>query len=191
MTWLCWPQRHSNWFAASHGRLTPIKTNDLVLAHALCSKLQITNWHVVIPSWCMPKTSRRGQQRPASSCIQNHELSVEAVTDSVPVFPAWPESLAEPDAAQRSCCYQDPAFAAPESSHFVSKRQEALRQASPVDMPSCHPLQRFCMRHIQASSSPHQSQSQPTIDARILGILGKFDPCQCFGMSGFRNFGEI
>ena len=29
------------------------------------------------------------------------------------------------------------------------------------------------------------------IDARILGILGKFDPCQCFRISGFRNFGEI
>ena len=29
------------------------------------------------------------------------------------------------------------------------------------------------------------------IDARILGILGKFDPCRCFRISGFRNFGEI
>ena len=29
------------------------------------------------------------------------------------------------------------------------------------------------------------------IDARILGILGKFDPCRCFGISGFRNLGEI
>ena len=29
------------------------------------------------------------------------------------------------------------------------------------------------------------------IDARMVGILGKFDPCQCFGVSGFRNFGEI
>ena len=29
------------------------------------------------------------------------------------------------------------------------------------------------------------------IDARILGILGKFDPCRCFGISGFRNFREI
>ena len=26
------------------------------------------------------------------------------------------------------------------------------------------------------------------IDARILGILGKFDPCQCFRISGFRNW---
>ena len=32
--------------------------------------------------------------------------------------------------------------------------------------------------------------SLPT-DARILGILGKFDPCRCFRISGFRNFGEI
>ena len=29
------------------------------------------------------------------------------------------------------------------------------------------------------------------IDARNLGILGKFDPCRCFRISGFRNFGEI
>ena len=29
------------------------------------------------------------------------------------------------------------------------------------------------------------------IDARILGILGKLDPCRCFRISGFRNFGEI
>ena len=29
------------------------------------------------------------------------------------------------------------------------------------------------------------------IDARILGIWGKFDPCRCFRISGFRNFGEI
>ena len=29
------------------------------------------------------------------------------------------------------------------------------------------------------------------IDARTLGILGKFDPYQCFSISGFRNFGEI
>ena len=28
------------------------------------------------------------------------------------------------------------------------------------------------------------------IDARILRILGKFDPCQCFRISSFRNFGE-
>ena len=29
------------------------------------------------------------------------------------------------------------------------------------------------------------------MDARILGILVKFDPCRCFRISGFRNFGEI
>ena len=29
------------------------------------------------------------------------------------------------------------------------------------------------------------------IDAGILGILGKFDPCQYFRISGSRNFGEI
>ena len=34
-------------------------------------------------------------------------------------------------------------------------------------------------------------ESAGAIVAQILGILGKFDPCQCFRISGFRNFGEI
>ena len=29
------------------------------------------------------------------------------------------------------------------------------------------------------------------IVAQMLGILGKVDPCQCFRISGFRNFGKI
>ena len=33
--------------------------------------------------------------------------------------------------------------------------------------------------------------SARTIVAQTLGILGKFDPCQCFRVSSFRNFGEI
>ena len=33
--------------------------------------------------------------------------------------------------------------------------------------------------------------SARAIVAQILGILGKFDPCRCFRISGFKNFGEI
>ena len=33
--------------------------------------------------------------------------------------------------------------------------------------------------------------SAGAIVAQILGILVKFDPCQCFRISSFKNFGEI
>ena len=33
--------------------------------------------------------------------------------------------------------------------------------------------------------------SARAIVAQILGILGKFDPCRCFRISSFKNFGEI
>ena len=33
--------------------------------------------------------------------------------------------------------------------------------------------------------------SAGAIVAQILGILGRFDPSQCFRISSFRNFGEI
>ena len=33
--------------------------------------------------------------------------------------------------------------------------------------------------------------STRAIVAPILGIFGKFDPCRCLGISGFKNFGEI
>ena len=33
--------------------------------------------------------------------------------------------------------------------------------------------------------------SAGAIVAQILGILEKFDPCQCFRISSFRDFGEI
>ena len=33
--------------------------------------------------------------------------------------------------------------------------------------------------------------SAGAIVAQILGILEKFDPCQCLRISSFRNFGEI
>ena len=52
-------------------------------------------------------------------------------------------------------------------------------------------------KHRQGSNFPKIPKSWATIaralpiDARILGILGKFDPCRCFRISGFRNFGEI
>ena len=52
-------------------------------------------------------------------------------------------------------------------------------------------------KHWQGSNFPKIPKISATmvpalpIDARILGILGKFDPCQCFRISGFRNFGEI
>ena len=51
-------------------------------------------------------------------------------------------------------------------------------------------------KHRQGSTFPNSqnlnnySPAFP-IDAGILGILGKFDPCQYFRISGFRNFGEI
>ena len=52
-------------------------------------------------------------------------------------------------------------------------------------------------KHQQGSSFPKIPKICATIaralpiDARILGILGKFDPCRCFRISDFRNFGEI
>ena len=36
-----------------------------------------------------------------------------------------------------------------------------------------------------------QLNTDGPIDARTSGISGKFDPCQCFRMSGFTNFGDI
>ena len=52
-------------------------------------------------------------------------------------------------------------------------------------------------KHRQGSNFPQIPKICATIaralpiDARILGILGKFDPCRCFRISGLRNFGEI
>ena len=52
-------------------------------------------------------------------------------------------------------------------------------------------------KHRQGSNFPQIPKICATIaralpiDARSLGILGKFDPCRCFRISGFRNFGEI
>ena len=33
--------------------------------------------------------------------------------------------------------------------------------------------------------------SARAVVAQILGILGKVDPCRCFRISAFKNFGEI
>ena len=52
-------------------------------------------------------------------------------------------------------------------------------------------------KHWQGSNFPKIPKNWATMapalptDARILGILGKFDPCQRFRISGFRDFGEI
>ena len=52
-------------------------------------------------------------------------------------------------------------------------------------------------KHRQGSNFPKIPKilasvgSARAIVAQILGILGKFDPCRCFRISGFKNFGEI
>ena len=52
-------------------------------------------------------------------------------------------------------------------------------------------------KHWQGSNFPKilkilaSMGSAGAIVAQILGILEKFDPCQCFRISSFRNFGEI
>ena len=52
-------------------------------------------------------------------------------------------------------------------------------------------------KHRQGSNLPKIPKllasmgSARAIVAQILGILGQFDPCQCFRISGFKNFGEI
>ena len=52
-------------------------------------------------------------------------------------------------------------------------------------------------KHRQGSNFPKIPKIRATIaralstDARSLGNLGKFDPCRCFRISGFRNVGEI
>ena len=52
-------------------------------------------------------------------------------------------------------------------------------------------------KHRQGSNFPKIPKilasmgSARAIVAQILGILGKLDPCRCFRISGFKNFGEI
>ena len=52
-------------------------------------------------------------------------------------------------------------------------------------------------KHRQGSNFPKIPKilasmgSARAIVAQILGILGKLDPCWCFRISGFKNFGEI
>ena len=52
-------------------------------------------------------------------------------------------------------------------------------------------------KHWQGSNFPKIPKSLASVGSagvivsQILGILGKFDPCQCFRISGFRNFGKF